>query len=249
MECSYSIKDGELVLNNSGKNLLITWLVFIFRFLKFLMLISIFGLITYITYLIFSQCITEVTLAACIPLGSIFATFGSAIISVFSLYCNSQLNLFQENLSALYEQAESLSAWKRWPFLKRYNRKRIHLLKYNYYVLKNPQIVFKGDVFCLAIDIPTCTADFYDIPVLINIMKMLLFHKHFINSVFNHQHIQKQTDTVTFYCILMIYINIIKYKFGTILMLIGAEFVLTSIIFSFFYKSIKELLSLVIAYF
>lgn len=40
------------------------------------------------TYKIFSICITENTLQNTITLGSIFATFGSAIVAVASLCCN-----------------------------------------------------------------------------------------------------------------------------------------------------------------
>lgn len=249
MEYNYSIKEGELLLNNSICVILIVWFIFFLRILKLGLLLFSFGITVYLTYLIFGQCITDATLINCIPLGSIFATFGSAVISVMSLYCNKQINLFQENLLALYDQIPKLSSWKRWPFLKRYSRKRIGTFCYNYHILKNPQITFNGNNFCLKISLPTCSADFYDLPIIINIIKMLWFHKSFMRSVLRHQNIQDQKDIFIFYCTLMIYKNIIKYKFGIFLMLIGAEFVLTSIVFSFFYQAIHEILLPVITYF
>lgn len=59
----------------------------------------------------------------------------------------------------------------------------------------------------------------------------------------------EQKDIFTFYCTLMIYRNIFRYKTGTFLMLIGSEFVLASIIFSFFYKAVSEFLLPVASYF
>lgn len=249
MEYNYSIEEGELLLNNSIENRLIAISEFIFRLLKIILLLFSFGITMYVTYLIFRECIIDATLSNCIPLGSIFATFGSAVISVISLYCNKQINFFQENLSALHEQITELSSWKRWPFLKRHSRERVSLWKYNYYTLINPKITFKSDDMCLAIALPTCTADFYDIPILFNMVKMLGFYKHFSKSVVRRQDVQNQKDIFIFYCTMMIYRNIIRYKVGTLFMLIGSEFVLASIIFSFFYTPVHEVMLLVAAYF
>lgn len=249
MEYNYSIKEGELLLNNSKRVKLIVWFTFLFRIVKLIFLLLSFCITAYLTYLIFEQCITDAKLINCIPLGSIFATFGSAVISVISLYCNKQISFFQENLLALHEQIPELSSWKRWPFLKRYSKERARMFWHSYHALRNPQITFNGQNRCLTIPLPTCTADFYDLPIAINIIKMKCFHKPFTQSVARHQNIQEQKDIFIFYCTLMIYKNIIKYKFGTFLMLIGSEFVLTSIIFSFLYQPIHEVLLPVTAYF
>lgn len=235
MDCNYSIKEGELILNNGRKHRLMVWTAFLFRILKVLMLILSFGITVYMTYLIFRQCITDATLNNCIPLGSIFATFGSAVISVISLYCNKQISSFRENLSALHEQIPNLSFWKRWPFLRRYNRERTGLWKYNYYILQNPQITFRTAERNLTIALPTCTADFYDLPIFINTIKMFGFRGHFLNAVVRQRNQKDEKDIFTFYCTLMIYRNIIRYKIGTLLMLIGSEFVIASILFAFFY--------------
>ena len=242
MECHYTIREGELVLNNSRKNKMIAYSMLFIRFFELLMLIFTFGATMYLTYVIFRKCITKATLAACIPLGSIFATFGSAIISVLSLYCNKQISLFQENLSALHEQIPEMSSWKRWPFLKRYDREIINLRKHNYYTLKNPQITFKSESLSLSIALPTCTADFYDLPIFMGIVKMNCFYKYFSQTVLRLNNTKPPKDLFIFHCTLMIYRNIIRYKTGTFFMWIGSEFVLASIIFSFFYPSISGLI-------
>lgn len=242
MDCNYTIKEGELLLNNCKKNRLLVQSAFLLRIVKLLLLIFSFCITIYMTYLIFRQCITDATLSNCIPLGSIFATFGSAVISVISLYCNKQIRSFHENLSALHEQISDLSSWKRWPFLKRYSREKTGFLKYNYYILKNPQISFQSEDLSLTIPLPTCTADFYDLPIFANMVRMFGFRKHFSDSIVKHRNAQEQKDIFTFYCVLMIYRNIIRYKVGTLFMLIGSEFVLSSIVFSFCYTSVSRFL-------
>lgn len=249
MECNYTVQEGELILNNSRENKFIAYFMFFIRLLKGLLLIFTFSITLYLTYIIFRKCITNATLITCIPLGSIFATFGSAVISVLSLYCNKQINLFQENLSALHEQIPEMSSWKRWPFLKRYDRERIGLWKRNYYTLKNPQITFKSDSRCLTIALPTCTADFYDLPIFVGIIKMICFYRHFFHAILRLKNMEQPKDLFIFHCTLMIYRNIIRYKTGTFLMLVGSEFVLSSIIFSFFYQPVSEFISLTAAYF
>lgn len=247
MECTYTIQDGELIQNNSKENVTAIYLMFLLRFLRFSALILTFVLIMYLTYIIFRECITEITLGNCIPLGSIFATFGSAVISVLSLYCNKQKNSFSENLSALHEQIPEMSAWKRWPFLKRYDMERTGLRRFDYYILKNPQITFACGKRRLVIALPTCTADFYDLPILVGIVKMIRFDRHISGAVFRMKNIGQKSDLSVFHCVMMIYKNIIRYQLGTFLMLIGSEFVLASIIFSFFYKSISEFVLLIVS--
>ena len=244
MEYNYSVREGELLQINSRKARMVIRFAVLFRFLKMLLLLFSFGVTVHVTYLIFRECITDAALTECIPLGSIFATFGSAVISVISLYCNKQSSLFQENLMALHEQVPGLSSWKRWPFMKRYSRERSGLFRHTYHVLRNPQITFQGQKRSLTIPLPTCTADFYDLPIVVNAVKMLCFYQTFLKSAAGHRATRERNEISTFYCTLVIYRNIIRYKAGTFLMLIGSEFVLASIIFSFFYGSISELLAL-----
>lgn len=115
-------------------------------------------------------------------------------------------------------------------------------MKYNYYILKNPQITFRSDDLSLTIPLPTCTSDFYDLPIFADMVKLLCFRKHFANYIVKHHDTQEQKDIFTFYCVLMIYRNIIRYKVGILFMLIGSEFVMSSIIFSFCYTSVSNFL-------
>lgn len=236
-----TIEEGELILNNSQKSKRTVYLMFLLRFTGFLTLFLSFCLTMYFTYVIFRECITDATLANCIPLGSIFATFGSAVISVLSLYCGKQSSMFRENLSALHEQIPEMSSWKRWPFQKRYGRERTGLRNFNYYTLKNPRITFRSGALRLTMALPTCTADFYDLPILLGTIKMAAFYKHVSYAAFQTHNAGQQKDLFIFHCTWMIYRHIIRYKAGTFLMLAGSEFVLASILFSFYYENIQKI--------
>lgn len=235
-----TIEEGELILNNSKKGKRAAYLMFSVRFMGFSALILSFCLTMYLTYVIFRECITDATLANCIPLGSIFATFGSAVISVLSLYCGKQSSMFRENLSALHEQIPEMSSWKRWPFQKRYGRERTGLRSFHYYTLKNPRITFQSGTLRLTMALPTCTADFYDLPILLGAIKMAAFYRYFSHAAFQSKNTGQQKDLFTFHCTWMIYRHIIRYKAGAFLILAGSEFVLASILFSFYYGNIQK---------
>lgn len=249
MEHNYEIENGGLHLCNSIKNKCAVYLSYIYRFCIIILEISSLLFSMYITLIIYEKCITDITLKECIPLGSIFATFGSAVISVASVYCSEQNSLFQENLAILRKQIPDLDSWERWPFLKRYTREKISFFQNNYYILLNPQITFKVNARNLSIPLPSCTADFKDLPVIINVMKMDCFRKHYLSFIYSLHNIKKLEDLYIFDCILMIYKNIIKYKWSTAFIWVGGEFIFSSILFSFFYEPITSFLKYLATYF
>lgn len=249
MEHNYRIKGGGLHLCNSTKNKCVAHLSFLYQLCKIILGIGTLFFSMYITLIIYKKCITDITLKECVPLGSIFATFGSAVISVFSIDCSGQSNLFQENLVILREQLFDLHSWQRWPFLKRHIKEKISFLHNNYYILLNPQITFETSTRGLTIPLPSCTADFKDLPVIKNIIKMICFRKYYLNYIYSLHDIKQQEDLYIFDCILMIYKNIIRYKWGTIMIWIGAEFIFSSVLFSFFYEQIMCFLQYLATYF
>lgn len=249
MEHCYTIEEGKLLLCNSIRGKLSLYFSYLYQLFKF-----VFGIVTlfitvYLTLVIYRKCITQITLNECIPLGSIFATFGSAVISVLSIYCGEQKSMFEENLTILRGQVSGLETWQRWPFLKRFTKRKMTFLHSNFYILSNPQIIFETKKRKLRVPIPSCSADFKDLPVTVNIFKMLRFYKEYSNSIFCFHNAEQQKDLLIFDCILMIYKNIIRYKLGVFFIWIGADFIFSSIIFSFFYRQIDQFLSSVAAYF
>ncbi len=249
MNKHFSIENGELLLCNNLKNRISVYFSFLYQLLKVLLGVSSLLLTMYLTLIIYEECITAISLTECIPLGSIFATFGSALISVFSIYNDKQYNLFKENLEILRSQIPDLNSWQRWPFLKRYSKDKFSILRSNYYILLNPQITFELDnKKNVTVPIPSCTADFKDLRVTNNIRKMVCFRKQYSKYIY-HLYNMKHEDLIIFDCVLMMFKNIIKYKIGTVIIWAGAEFIFSSILFSFFYRQIIDFLHGLAAYF
>lgn len=249
MERSYRIGNGELLLSNDIKSKCFVYLSFIHHFFAIIFIFISLFLTMFATLIIYNKCIVNISLNECIPLGSIFATFGSAVISVLSIYCGEQSNLFQENLTILREQITDLHSWRRWPFIKRYSRERRFFFHNNYYILLNPQITFETGRKSLTVPIPSCIADSKDLWLVVNMLKMICYRKCYLKFIYGFNDIKRQEDLLIFDCVLMIYKNIIRYKCGTIIMCIGTEFIFSSILFSFFYRSIINFLQYSATYF
>jgi len=248
MEKNFSIKQGGLFLCNDLQSKIFVYFSYFKKFLKMILGVGSLWLTMYITLIIYEKCIPTISLTECIPLGSIFATFGSALISVFSIYNDKQYSLFHENLEILRGQIPDLHSWQRWPFLKRYSKDGLSILHSNYYILSNPQITFELNNKSITVPIPSCTADFKDLPITYNKRKMVCFRKQYSNLIYDMYNM-KQEDLIIFDCVLAIYKNIIQYKIGTVIIWTGAEFIFSSILFSFFYRQITEFLHCLTAYF
>lgn len=112
----YLITTGEVEeysINKSSYQRIIP-LYYIFYFS-----LSIFAVLS--TGIIFSICIDEKSLSETIALGSIFATFGSSVVSVFSIVMNNQSDRFMSNIEILYSDIIPEKKWVRWSFIKRKN--------------------------------------------------------------------------------------------------------------------------------
>lgn len=248
MKQSYNLKNGGLILCTDLKSKLLIYFSFLFQFFKIVFGFGTLILTMYVTLLVYEKCINKIILSECIPLGSIFATFGSAVISVFSIYCNEKNSIFQENVAILRSEISDFQSWQRWPFLKRYTKDKVSFLHSNYYILQNPQITFTANKACITVPIPSCMVDFKDLPVFVNIIKMMVFRNTYLKLIYRMHDSKQYADLFIFDCVLMIYKNILKYKLGAFIMWIGAEFIFASIAFAFFYRQIHECLLYLTAY-
>lgn len=189
-----------------------------------------------ITLRIFRACIENNTLNEMIALGAVFATFGSAVISIFSLCCNEQINHFQNNLFILQNDLIKTGNWNRWRFLKKIQKRN-----WKFYEVKNPKLLFFKVTKEIAIPIPTDISDFKDISVV-----QCSFYLFILSQLyaFTPEQIITQKTTEFFLviqCLKNIYINIIYYKISNFFIWTGCGFTFSSIIFSFFYPQINYL--------
>lgn len=239
----YSLIEGKYILKKATD---IKWEVF--KYTIILLLRFIIYTVTYlgsfiITYHIFFICIPEIpedifsNLEPTISLGAIFATFGSAIVAIYSLYCNEQLRKFHEALDTLQTSLLKNASWTRWQFIKRYHVVK-HLHQYYCYCLVNPSITFQCNKESLKLYLPYAKEDFYDLPILFSYCKILRFRKKYLFNIGNFQQINFQSELMHLDCLTCLLRNIINYKKGVSLLVIGCFFIFNSILFSLFYYAI-----------
>lgn len=239
----YNIIEGEYIIKSTAT---IKWAIIKHVFILFLHFliysVAYLGSVL-ITFYIFLNCISEIpedifsNLEPSISLGAIFATLGSAIVAIYSLYCNEQLRKFHETLTTLQSSLLETASWTRWQFLKRYHVVK-HLHKYYCYCLINPSITFQNDKESLKLFLPYAKEDFYELPIFLSYCRILRFRKKYLHNVCNFQQISFQSELILLDCLTCLYRNIINYKKGRFFLVIGCFFIFNSILFSMFYYAI-----------
>ncbi len=183
------------------------------------------------------------SLSDSITTGALFATFGSAIISVFSLSASSYSNVFYENLTTLEENllfpSLDKERWKQWSFLPRLGKLSIGK-KVRYPGVNNASINFATAQGPMCFLLPTTQADFWELPAFRNFLCMKRHRNDYITYL-NHKNAIEEYPAWDGLC--AIYKNILAYRFSFGCIWIGACFVLESILFSFFYPSLCTLIS------
>lgn len=251
MANSYQIQKGGLVrlTKTNGKKRRLKSIFL--RFTQFgRMVLSLSGTCV-ITYIVYLHCVLPVDtpdgsmtylLSDSITTGALFATFGSAITGVFSLSATSGLNLFYENLTIFEQDLSSLASnetgWKRWSFLPRLDTMSING-KTQYLGINNASVCFTTAYGHVLFLLPTTQADFWELPVLRSFFRMKYHRNSYLNYLASEGSIEEYP---AWDCLCAIYKNILAYRFSSCCIWIGACFVLESILFSFFYPSLCELI-------
>lgn len=255
MAVSYRMQKGKLVLLAGSGVKKHQFRNFFHRFMQFGW--GVLSLLTtcVLTYMIYLRCVFPVaaadgsmvySLSDCITTGALFATFGSAVIGVFSLSATSCLNLFYENL-AIWEEDLSFppqdeTKWKRWSFLPRLSKMSVGG-KTRYLGVSNASVCFTTTQGPVCFLLPTTQADFWELPAFRSFLRMKCHRNDYLNYLNGEDAIEEYP---AWDCLCAIYKSILAYRFSFCCVWIGACFVLESILFSFFYPC---LCGLVMSYF
>ena len=241
---TYSVFSGELTLkSDSNSRKAYTHYVLRCAIRIFFRLMTFFLACT-ITCLVYTWCITSPTIAETIALGAVFATLGSSIVSVFSLLCKKQYNQFYENIKVLQTQLIGNDIWERWPFVKRISKRRGVNGKPEYQILSNPYLVFECFGVDTHIDLPSSKTDFHELPILHVYLTLKKRRKTYRKYLALSPDSMAVKDILLWDCITELYRNILIYRIGQCTIWLGSSFVLSSIIFAFFYKFLINLTTL-----
>ena len=228
MQYSYKVVNGKLILTEKRpeyyrkmiceKTVEVIVYFFIVAISFFLILFA------------FNNLISVLTIESAIPVGAVFSTIGSSIVSVSSIWCNKQDVLFENNINVLQKDLIK-SYWKRWTFLNRVTKS--NLGKGKYQVIENPYIEFYFLTKKLKVNIPSSKSD-YELPVIITFLKLLFNKKKYRNSLIKLNNEDALQEILVWNCISSVYKNILTYKIGKFFVWFGCCLVFFSILFSLF---------------
>ncbi len=188
------------------------------------------------TYLVFYKCIDENSkLSDTIALGSIFATFGSSVVAIFSMTLNTLYDRFLSDFLIFSKLHEPETEWIRWSFIKR----KSHHILYNgasmYQELTNSMIKFNVGSHTIDFFIPTIKEDFYDLPNWRSFLSMKRRKKDYESHVLNNSE-DPANALMIWDCIYDELCCIAKYRVARFAVVLGEAYILTSIIMAFIYR-------------
>lgn len=218
------------------------------RFLEFAIGVLRIGFVVagsgFVTWYIYGDCVEiikqadggySISMISCITTGALFATFGSAIIAVFTLYTGRYFNRFQESLTILMENLviknADAPAPRRWPFIPRVSRTRF-TAETQFFGVESVYIQFQVESFFHSFPLPTTEADFKDLPILFSYLRMKGLRKRYLSKL---KAPEQLSEYPVWDCVMAIYRSILLYKTSYFCVWIGVCFVLQSIIFTFLY--------------
>lgn len=188
-----------------------------------------------ITFFVFKLCISNKSnLSDTIALGSIFATFGSAIVSVFSITLSNVYEHFCCNINILFKELCPQNEWHRWPFIKRESHSTLYNKELTYQILENSKITFNVGSHNISIFLPTVREDFFDLPNWRSLKTMLSEAKNYESYIINNIR-DSATSLMIWDCVLDNFKSIALYKLSKLMIVIGGSFIFASFIFAFFY--------------
>lgn len=208
-----------------------------------------------ITYFIFDSCIdkSDLNLANTISLGAIFATFGSAIISIIVLLQSDKSNRILSNVDILFSDILHEEKWTRWPFIKRYDAYTLLDGEITSNILKNPYIIFNVGSHDIDIPIPTTQEDFYDLPSFHIFKQMKIYSNHFKTNIINRPDTISDnhfSDIGDYYwawnCLYDIWKNVMYFKVNKLIVSLGFSIIISSFIYSFYFIQINNFINFIL---
>ena len=184
---------------------------------------------------------TAFKLLDCITTGSLFATFGSAVIAVFSLYTTKYLTRFYDDVTILMQDlnhdGNDPISWKRWAFIPRISRIRFST-KPKYIGLNNATIIFYISNKHIAFKLPTTEADIEEFAILSSLIRMRHLRKRYFRELEENSQIEEYP---AWNCVFDLYKCALFYRICNLCVWIGVCFVIQSIIYAFWYPEFYNL--------
>lgn len=170
--------------------------------------------------------------------GSIFATFGSAIMTLFGLTEKDAAERIRLNLDILHKDLiPQEKPWRRWPFLSRNSRLSLldgTTLEMN---LNNPTLPFDVGLHSINVDLPSVHEDYFDLPVMRNCWLLWWYRKSFRTAEtrrMSQPHEEENKDQLPnwmlFACVSDIWFRVFQLRFARYGTHLGAGVILAGVL-------------------
>jgi hypothetical protein len=170
-----------------------------------------------IIHWVFKTAITDLVLSNTIALGSIFSTFGAAIISIFMVIENDKYTRIMANVDILFKDILKINKWRRWQFLDRKaHGKNLDNTKMEM-KLDNPDVIFNIGSHLFGVHIPTVLEDVYDLSAYRTLWKMYKYKKHFFTTVTSTNNTSKLDGTASQIGWMHLWLGVVYMIFGKLL--------------------------------
>lgn len=145
-------------------------------YMHYCIVILLYFVAAYIALYILSLPETQTSIVTLLSSGAILATFGSAIGSVGLIWQNDLSERVRLNVDILNKDIfKHESTWRRWPFLPRSSKRKLLNGGQLRATLSNPEIPLDVGTHVIKIHLPTTIEDFFDLPLLDNLLQLLRF--------------------------------------------------------------------------
>ncbi len=191
---------------------------------------------TWIAYVLLSIPAAHESFIASLSSAAILATFGSAIATVGSLWTGDYVSRITLNVDILFRDIFKQDPWRRWPFLLRGGTKKLFGGNIQQVELQNPKIPLNVGSHDIEILIPTVKDDFFDLPVLRNVVPLLRFrtaaHTTIINfpqdDVFPQNQLKPMEQYFAYECLTDIWWSVLVFRTARYVVHFGAALTIAS---------------------
>lgn len=201
------------------------------------------AIIYFLVFILVKICFDKVNIQKCmveyLGIGSMFATFGAAIVALGLTFLEDNVARVRENIDIFYKEIWKQAPWRRWPFLKRKERTDLFGERTIFLDLRNPEIPFDVGTHEIRISVPTVFEDFYDLPVWTNYWQSSRHCKAILTKLFrdlqeipdteNEKRELLNTKMYSILCLRDVWYCILRYRVSKYVIHSGIAFILFSI--------------------
>lgn len=231
MARTYHFKGGYIQITNEIKNN-----YRISSILHVLLLVLIFLLVLRFTDYIFFATLSTRDYFDIISLGAVFATIGSSLISITSLFCNYLFEEYQKAKEILLSYNDNIKTANTWNFIEDNKVLLKSAEQIIAYKKVAPEIVFEFGVGNLSVPIPINKKDLLIGPLIKNFIQMKIIRNLYFKRLKQNSSSLEDSGLFVWECTTYMLSRAIFYKISLTLTILGGMFFIAGLIATFIHS-------------